>query len=290
MLVSAAPGWEFVDLAGRHHVGGGSHGSLAAGDSEVPMLTVGLGEPPASITGIKGLLLAHFGVAVAEAALSGAVADRRWIDRQLGAAGSTTSACSPRWRACRASSSSPRSCASSAYDDAPIPLPFGQTISQPYMVALTCEALGLDGDERVLDVGTGSGYAAAVLAELAAEVHTIERIPELAETRARVARRRRATSASRCTSATARSASPSTRRSTRSRSPRPRREVPPALWEQLARGRPDRAAARDRAQAPSSCACSSARRTGRGSSRRFPPASCRSSRREPLTNAAGCPC
>ncbi len=69
----------------------------------------------------------------------------------------------------------------SAYDDAPIPLPFGQTISQPYMVALMCESLGLSGDERVLDVGTGSGYAAAVLAELAAEVHTIERIPALAD-------------------------------------------------------------------------------------------------------------
>src|SRR5207244_6159968 len=57
----------------------------------------------------------------------------------------------------------------------------GQTISQPYMVARICEALQLTGGERVLDVGTGSGYQAAVLAELAAEVHTIERIPELAE-------------------------------------------------------------------------------------------------------------
>jgi protein-L-isoaspartate(D-aspartate) O-methyltransferase len=68
-----------------------------------------------------------------------------------------------------------------AYEDGPVPLPFGQTISQPYMVAVTCEALALEGGERVLDVGTGSGYAAAVLAELAGEVHTIERIPELAE-------------------------------------------------------------------------------------------------------------
>jgi hypothetical protein len=68
VLVSAAPGWEFVDLAGRHHAGGGSHGSLAASDSDVPMLTVGLGEPPASITGIKALLLGHFGVAVTQAA------------------------------------------------------------------------------------------------------------------------------------------------------------------------------------------------------------------------------
>ena len=68
-----------------------------------------------------------------------------------------------------------------AYDDAALPIGGGQTISQPYMVARICEALALRGDERVLDVGTGSGYQAAVLAELAAEVDTIERIPELAE-------------------------------------------------------------------------------------------------------------
>jgi protein-L-isoaspartate(D-aspartate) O-methyltransferase len=68
-----------------------------------------------------------------------------------------------------------------AYDDAALPLPEGQTISQPYMVARIAEALELRGRERVLDVGTGSGYQAAVLAELAAEVVTIERIPELAE-------------------------------------------------------------------------------------------------------------
>jgi protein-L-isoaspartate(D-aspartate) O-methyltransferase len=73
-----------------------------------------------------------------------------------------------------------------AYDDAALPLACGQTISQPYVVALICQALGLTGDERVLDVGTGSGYQAAVLAELAREVHSIERIPELAE-RARAA-------------------------------------------------------------------------------------------------------
>ena len=68
-----------------------------------------------------------------------------------------------------------------AYDDAALPLAAGQTISQPYMVARICEALGLSGRERVLDVGSGSGYQAAVLAELAGEVDTIERIPELAE-------------------------------------------------------------------------------------------------------------
>jgi protein-L-isoaspartate(D-aspartate) O-methyltransferase len=75
-----------------------------------------------------------------------------------------------------------------AYDDAALPIGEGQTISQPYMVARICEALALRGDERVLDVGTGSGYQAAVLAQLAREVHTIERIPELAErARARLA-------------------------------------------------------------------------------------------------------
>lgn len=68
-----------------------------------------------------------------------------------------------------------------AYDDVALPIGDGQTISQPYMVAKICEALALRGDERVLDVGSGSGYQAAVLAELAAEVDTIERIPELAE-------------------------------------------------------------------------------------------------------------
>ncbi len=68
VLISAAPGWEFGDMAGRHHLGGGSHGSLEAADSEVPMLTVGLGAPPASITGIKSLVAGHFGVAVRHAA------------------------------------------------------------------------------------------------------------------------------------------------------------------------------------------------------------------------------
>ena len=67
-----------------------------------------------------------------------------------------------------------------AYGDAALPIGHDQTISQPYMVALISEQLALHGSERVLDVGTGSGYQAAVLAELAAEVVTIERVPELA--------------------------------------------------------------------------------------------------------------
>jgi protein-L-isoaspartate(D-aspartate) O-methyltransferase len=66
-----------------------------------------------------------------------------------------------------------------AYEDAALPIGSDQTISQPYMVARICAELGLRGHEKVLDVGTGSGYQAAVLAELAHEVHSIERIPEL---------------------------------------------------------------------------------------------------------------
>ena len=68
-----------------------------------------------------------------------------------------------------------------AYADAALPIGHGQTISQPYMVARIVEALSLQPGERVLDVGTGSGYQAAVLAELGANVVTIERIPELAD-------------------------------------------------------------------------------------------------------------
>jgi protein-L-isoaspartate(D-aspartate) O-methyltransferase len=68
-----------------------------------------------------------------------------------------------------------------AYEDAALPIGYGQTISQPYMVARISEALAVRPGELVLDVGTGSAYQAAVLAELGAEVITIERIPELAE-------------------------------------------------------------------------------------------------------------
>jgi protein-L-isoaspartate(D-aspartate) O-methyltransferase len=67
-----------------------------------------------------------------------------------------------------------------AYDDAALPIEHGQSISQPYIVAYMAAALGLRGGERVLEIGTGSGYAAAVLAAIAGEVFTIERQPELA--------------------------------------------------------------------------------------------------------------
>lgn len=70
--------------------------------------------------------------------------------------------------------------AGKAYQDAPLPIGEKQTISQPYMVAVMSEALMLDGSERVLEVGTGSGYQAAVLALLADRVFSLERIPSLA--------------------------------------------------------------------------------------------------------------
>ena len=68
-----------------------------------------------------------------------------------------------------------------AYDDRPLGIGFGQTISQPFIVALMVQALELKGDEKVLELGTGSGYEAAILAELAQKVVTVECIPELAE-------------------------------------------------------------------------------------------------------------
>jgi protein-L-isoaspartate(D-aspartate) O-methyltransferase len=69
----------------------------------------------------------------------------------------------------------------SAYSDGPLPIGHGQTISQPYIVAVMTELLELEEGDRVLEIGTGSGYQAAVLAEIVDEVYTVEIIPELAE-------------------------------------------------------------------------------------------------------------
>jgi len=68
---------------------------------------------------------------------------------------------------------------SRAYGDFPLPIASGQTISQPYIVALMTEALALDGGERVLEIGTGSGYQAAVLSRLCSKVYTVERVNSL---------------------------------------------------------------------------------------------------------------
>jgi protein-L-isoaspartate(D-aspartate) O-methyltransferase len=68
-----------------------------------------------------------------------------------------------------------------AYEDRPLPIGYGQTISQPYIVALMSEKLGVKPGDKVLEIGTGSGYQAAVLAEMGVQVYTIEIIPELAD-------------------------------------------------------------------------------------------------------------
>jgi len=75
----------------------------------------------------------------------------------------------------------PESHQSHAYEDSPVSIGQGQTISQPYMVAIMTECLQPKADDKVLEIGTGSGYQTAILAELVKEVHSIERIPELAE-------------------------------------------------------------------------------------------------------------
>jgi protein-L-isoaspartate(D-aspartate) O-methyltransferase len=80
----------------------------------------------------------------------------------------------------------PPEVAAHAYADQPLPIGYGQTISQPYIVAYMSEALEVEPDARVLEIGTGSGYQAAILGELAREVYTIEIVPELAD-RARAA-------------------------------------------------------------------------------------------------------
>jgi len=73
-----------------------------------------------------------------------------------------------------------------AYEDAPLPIGLDQTISQPFIIALMTEALELSGEEKVLEIGTGSGYQAAILAELARRVITVERLPVLAESAKKV--------------------------------------------------------------------------------------------------------
>jgi protein-L-isoaspartate(D-aspartate) O-methyltransferase len=77
---------------------------------------------------------------------------------------------------------------SRAYEDHPLPIPSGQTISQPYIVAYMLQALSLEGTEKVLEIGTGSGYQAALLAQLAKEVHSVERHEQLALDAAKILR------------------------------------------------------------------------------------------------------
>jgi protein-L-isoaspartate(D-aspartate) O-methyltransferase len=183
VIVSAAPGVEFADLAGRHHAGGGSHGSLRLGDSECRCSRSGstpsrsrssTSRRRSSATSASSLLHMR--------ERSRVPPDRhQMIEQQLRLRDVADERVLAAMERVPRELFVPEELRDRAYDDAALPIGGGQTISQPYMVAKICEALSLHGGEHVLDVGSGSGYQAAVLAELAAEVDTIERIPELAE-------------------------------------------------------------------------------------------------------------
>jgi protein-L-isoaspartate(D-aspartate) O-methyltransferase len=110
----------------------------------------------------------------------GAGARRRMVERQLAARGIRSPAVLAAMGRVRRERYVPPELAAHAYEDGPLPIGEDQTISQPFVVAFMLDALELKGGERVLEVGTGSGYAAAVLAEIAAEVFTLERIESLA--------------------------------------------------------------------------------------------------------------
>lgn len=104
-----------------------------------------------------------------------------WIDEQLVARGIRDARVLDAMRRVPREAFVPEASQALAYADRALPILGGQTISQPFMVAVMTEALMLQGGERVLEIGTGSGYQAAILAELAVEVITIERRPELAD-------------------------------------------------------------------------------------------------------------
>jgi len=109
------------------------------------------------------------------------LARAKMIDEQIRARGVTNKAVLEAMRKVPRHRFVPAEFQSAAYDDSPLPIGQGQTISQPYIVAYMTEALGLQPGEKVLEIGTGSGYQAAVLAEIASEVYTIEIVPELGE-------------------------------------------------------------------------------------------------------------
>ena len=154
------------------------------------MLAVGIDEPPASITDIAPAVLERLGVL---ARLPPEPERHRMVESQLRRRGIADERVLAAMERVPRELFVPEPLRNRAYDDEALPIGEGQTISQPYMVARICETLALRGSERVLDVGTGSGYQAAVLAELAAEVHTIERHASLAE-RAHARSSRQATS------------------------------------------------------------------------------------------------
>jgi len=123
-----------------------------------------------------------------QAADTGGYADtrRRMVRRQIEARGVRDTAVLRAMREVPRHRFVPEVPPAAAYMDRPLSIGHGQTISQPYMVAFMAEAASVDPDDRVLEIGTGSGYGAAVLGELAREVYTIEIVPELADRARRI--------------------------------------------------------------------------------------------------------
>src|SRR5512134_1709608 len=107
-------------------------------------------------------------------------ARKRMVDRHIRARGITDARVLAAMATVRRDALLPPELAEFAYEDKPLPIAAGQTISQPYIVALMTEAMRIGPGDKVLEIGTGSGYAAAVLAEIAGKVYTIERHEELA--------------------------------------------------------------------------------------------------------------
>ncbi|KAB2896521.1 MAG: protein-L-isoaspartate(D-aspartate) O-methyltransferase, partial [Kofleriaceae bacterium] len=112
---------------------------------------------------------------------SSADARTQMVDRQIRARGIRDDAVLRALAAVPRETFLPPELEAHAYEDRPLPIEAGQTISQPYIVAVMTEALALDRSQTVLEIGTGSGYAAAVLAQVAKHVYTVERHRELAE-------------------------------------------------------------------------------------------------------------
>lgn len=105
---------------------------------------------------------------------------QKMVDEQLSSRGINNDAVLEAMRKVHRHKFVPKDLQSNAYDDGPLPIGYGQTISQPYIVALMTQELQLEKDARVLEIGTGSGYQAAILAEIVKEVYTAEIVPELA--------------------------------------------------------------------------------------------------------------
>ena len=126
-------------------------------------------------------LMLLFGVLVPAAQAQQEARDRM-VQRQVERRGITTERVLEAMRQVPRHAFVPPPQADHAYEDRPLPIGYGQTISQPYIVAYMTELVQPDSTDRVLEVGTGSGYQAAVLAEIVDQVYTVEIIPELAET------------------------------------------------------------------------------------------------------------